>query len=136
MKLSVNFVCKLLILELTNEVIGHVRSRNLCLPALCSNVISECDIYERCNVSLTTLAKLLLLLNVFCRYSSSMKSLGNKFMHLTNYSVNKKNAEYQNNSDDKSCQGHKWYEQKMKVCAYRPQPLYITFYCIYCSYIL
>nr|XP_023661842.1 tubulin polyglutamylase TTLL4 isoform X1 [Paramormyrops kingsleyae]XP_023661843.1 tubulin polyglutamylase TTLL4 isoform X1 [Paramormyrops kingsleyae] len=43
-----------------------------------------------------------------CKYSSSMKSLGNKFMHLTNYSVNKKNSEYQNNSDDKSCQGHKW----------------------------
>uniref|UniRef100_A0A8C9KMK0 Tubulin tyrosine ligase like 4 n=1 Tax=Panthera tigris altaica TaxID=74533 RepID=A0A8C9KMK0_PANTA len=31
-----------------------------------------------------------------CKYSPSMKSLGNKFMHLTNYSVNKKN-------------GHKWY---------------------------
>ncbi|XP_048862885.1 tubulin polyglutamylase TTLL4 [Brienomyrus brachyistius] len=43
-----------------------------------------------------------------CKYSSSMKSLGNKFIHLTNYSVNKKNSEYQNNIDDKSCQGHKW----------------------------
>ncbi|XP_062861890.1 tubulin polyglutamylase TTLL4 [Trichomycterus rosablanca] len=43
-----------------------------------------------------------------CKYSSSMKSLNNKFMHLTNYSVNKKNSEYQTNSDDKACQGHKW----------------------------
>ncbi|KAL4635805.1 tubulin polyglutamylase TTLL4-like [Arapaima gigas] len=43
-----------------------------------------------------------------CKYSSSMKSLGNKFMHLTNYSVNKKNSDYQSNSDDKACQGHKW----------------------------
>ncbi|XP_036396690.1 tubulin polyglutamylase TTLL4-like [Megalops cyprinoides] len=43
-----------------------------------------------------------------CKYSSSMKSLSNKFMHLTNYSVNKKNSEYQSNSDDKACQGHKW----------------------------
>ncbi|XP_072301123.1 tubulin monoglutamylase TTLL4 [Eucyclogobius newberryi] len=43
-----------------------------------------------------------------CKYSSSMKSLGNKFIHLTNYSVNKKNSEYQANSDDKACQGHKW----------------------------
>ncbi|XP_044072796.1 tubulin polyglutamylase TTLL4 isoform X3 [Siniperca chuatsi] len=43
-----------------------------------------------------------------CKYSSSMKSLGNKFMHLTNYSVNKKNSEYQTNSDDQACQGHKW----------------------------
>lgn len=38
-----------------------------------------------------------------------MKSLGNKFMHLTNYSVNKKNAEYQPNADETACQGHKWY---------------------------
>lgn len=43
-----------------------------------------------------------------CKYSSSMKTLSNKFMHLTNYSVNKKNSEYQSNSDDKACQGHKW----------------------------
>ncbi|KAL0985641.1 hypothetical protein UPYG_G00159830 [Umbra pygmaea] len=43
-----------------------------------------------------------------CKYSSSMKSLGNKFMHLTNYSVNKKNSEYQSNDSDKACQGHKW----------------------------
>ncbi|XP_029568281.1 tubulin monoglutamylase TTLL4 isoform X2 [Salmo trutta] len=43
-----------------------------------------------------------------CKYSSSMKSLGNKFMHLTNYSVNKKNTDYQSNDSDKACQGHKW----------------------------
>ncbi|XP_062312743.1 tubulin polyglutamylase TTLL4 isoform X1 [Osmerus eperlanus] len=43
-----------------------------------------------------------------CKYSSSTKSLGNKFMHLTNYSVNKKNSEYQSNSDNTACQGHKW----------------------------
>lgn len=43
-----------------------------------------------------------------CKYSSSMKNLSNKFMHLTNYSVNKKNAEYQANGDEGICQGHKW----------------------------
>ncbi|XP_069472972.1 tubulin monoglutamylase TTLL4 isoform X2 [Ambystoma mexicanum] len=43
-----------------------------------------------------------------CKYSSSMKSLGNKFMHLTNYSVNKKNSEYKSNADETACQGHKW----------------------------
>ncbi|NWX12564.1 TTLL4 polyglutamylase, partial [Aegotheles bennettii] len=43
-----------------------------------------------------------------CKYSSSMKSLSNKFVHLTNYSVNKKNTEYQSNSDETACQGHKW----------------------------
>ncbi|XP_038870308.1 pneumococcal serine-rich repeat protein-like isoform X2 [Salvelinus namaycush] len=42
------------------------------------------------------------------KYSSSVKSLSNKFMHLTNYSVNKKNSDYQNNDSDKTCQGHKW----------------------------
>ncbi|XP_045152855.1 tubulin monoglutamylase TTLL4 [Echinops telfairi] len=44
-----------------------------------------------------------------CKYSPSMKSLSNKFMHLTNYSVNKKNVEYQANADETACQGHKWY---------------------------
>ncbi|XP_009994557.1 PREDICTED: tubulin polyglutamylase TTLL4 [Chaetura pelagica] len=43
-----------------------------------------------------------------CKYSSSMKTLNNKFMHLTNYSVNKKNADYKPNSDETACQGHKW----------------------------
>ncbi|XP_075385423.1 tubulin monoglutamylase TTLL4 [Tenrec ecaudatus] len=43
-----------------------------------------------------------------CKYSPSMKSLSNKFMHLTNYSVNKKNVEYQANADETACQGHKW----------------------------
>ncbi|XP_066029692.1 tubulin monoglutamylase TTLL4-like [Pocillopora verrucosa] len=38
-----------------------------------------------------------------------MKSLSNKFMHLTNYSINKKNeGAYQANSDETVCQGHKW----------------------------
>ncbi|KAM9305042.1 tubulin monoglutamylase TTLL4 [Gastrophryne carolinensis] len=43
-----------------------------------------------------------------CKYSSSMKSLSNKFMHLTNYSVNKKNVDYMANTDETACQGHKW----------------------------
>ncbi|NXN79827.1 TTLL4 polyglutamylase, partial [Bombycilla garrulus] len=43
-----------------------------------------------------------------CKYSSSMESLSNKFMHLTNYSVNKKNMEYKSNLDETACQGHKW----------------------------
>uniref|UniRef100_A0A803VAJ0 Tubulin tyrosine ligase like 4 n=1 Tax=Ficedula albicollis TaxID=59894 RepID=A0A803VAJ0_FICAL len=45
-----------------------------------------------------------------CKYSSSMESLSNKFMHLTNYSVNKKNTEYKSNSDETACQGHKCSE--------------------------
>ena len=31
-------------------------------------------------------------------------------MHLTNYSINKKNeGAYQSNSDETVCQGHKWW---------------------------
>ena len=38
-----------------------------------------------------------------------MKNLSNKFMHLTNYSINKKNeGAYKANSDETVCQGHKW----------------------------
>ncbi|XP_035688484.1 tubulin polyglutamylase TTLL4-like [Branchiostoma floridae] len=43
-----------------------------------------------------------------CKYSFSMKSLSNRFMHLTNYSVNKRNAEFTPNSDKDRCEGHKW----------------------------
>ncbi len=45
---------------------------------------------------------------VFCRYSYAMKSLSNKYMHLTNYSINKRNQGYQSNADETQCQGHKW----------------------------
>lgn len=50
----------------------------------------------------------LLIMKPFFRYSTAMKNVNNKFMHLTNYSVNKKNAEYQSNGDEALCQGHKW----------------------------
>lgn len=46
---------------------------------------------------------------VFVRYSNSMKKLCNRYMHLTNYSVNKFNSNYEPNSDENVCQGHKWY---------------------------
>ncbi|XP_062517471.1 tubulin monoglutamylase TTLL4-like [Corticium candelabrum] len=43
-----------------------------------------------------------------CKYSSATKSLSNRFMHLTNYSVNKRNSAFTPNSDETACQGHKW----------------------------
>lgn len=43
-----------------------------------------------------------------CKYSSATKTLGNRFMHLTNYSVNKNNAAYRSNDDRTQCEGHKW----------------------------
>jgi tubulin polyglutamylase TTLL4 len=43
-----------------------------------------------------------------CKYSMASRSLSNRFMHLTNYSVNKKNSAFTPNSDETVCQGHKW----------------------------
>ena len=42
------------------------------------------------------------------RYSSSVKSLSDRFMHLTNYSINRYNSEYRTNNDSGACTGHKW----------------------------
>lgn len=45
----------------------------------------------------------------FCRYSASMKSLNNRYMHLTNYSINKKSSDFTSNDDTLACEGHKWW---------------------------
>ena len=37
-----------------------------------------------------------------------MKNVHNRYMHLTNYSIQKKSSDYKNNSDETVCQGHKW----------------------------
>lgn len=42
------------------------------------------------------------------RYSQSTKTLSNRFVHLTNYSINKKSADFKPNSDETQCFGHKW----------------------------
>ncbi|KAJ8024983.1 Tubulin polyglutamylase TTLL4 [Holothuria leucospilota] len=42
------------------------------------------------------------------KYSASMKSLNNRYMHLTNYSINKKSSEFTSNDDTLACEGHKW----------------------------
>ncbi|CAF4660433.1 unnamed protein product, partial [Didymodactylos carnosus] len=42
------------------------------------------------------------------KYSSSVKSLSDRFMHLTNYSINRYNSEYKSNNDHGACTGHKW----------------------------
>lgn len=45
-----------------------------------------------------------------------MKHINDKYMHLTNYSIQKKCTEYESNSDDTVCQGHKWYVSHTSVC--------------------
>lgn len=42
------------------------------------------------------------------KYSTNIDELGNQFMHLTNYSINKKSATYQHNDDESSLNGNKW----------------------------
>ncbi|XP_076042393.1 tubulin polyglutamylase ttll-4-like isoform X2 [Oratosquilla oratoria] len=42
------------------------------------------------------------------QYNKASKTLGDRFMHLTNYSVNKTSSSYTHNADAGQCQGHKW----------------------------
>jgi tubulin polyglutamylase TTLL4 len=42
------------------------------------------------------------------RYSNSSKNITDKYIHLTNFSINKSNKDYQANDDETSCNGHKW----------------------------
>ncbi|XP_069689202.1 tubulin monoglutamylase TTLL4-like isoform X2 [Periplaneta americana] len=42
------------------------------------------------------------------KYSSDMASLSDRYMHLTNYSINKMSSQYTQNEDATACQGHKW----------------------------
>lgn len=42
------------------------------------------------------------------KYSSDVEKLDDQFMHLTNYSVNKRNHNYEANHDINSKSGHKW----------------------------
>ncbi|XP_071438796.1 tubulin monoglutamylase TTLL4-like isoform X2 [Hetaerina americana] len=41
-------------------------------------------------------------------YSPDTSTLSDKYVHLTNYSVNKKSSRYMVNQDPSACQGHKW----------------------------
>jgi len=43
-----------------------------------------------------------------CKYSSASKHINNRYMHLTNYSINKKSGQFEQNEDINECQGHKW----------------------------
>jgi len=42
------------------------------------------------------------------KYSTNIEDLNNQFMHLTNYSINKKSETYKQNNDESSTLGHKW----------------------------
>ncbi|XP_055710939.1 tubulin monoglutamylase TTLL4 isoform X2 [Phlebotomus papatasi] len=42
------------------------------------------------------------------RYSEKVDTLSDRYMHLTNYSINKLSANYAKNEDAEACKGHKW----------------------------
>lgn len=42
------------------------------------------------------------------QYNNASTSLADRYMHLTNYSVNKSSSSYTHNADAGQCQGHKW----------------------------
>ncbi|KAK3881167.1 hypothetical protein Pcinc_014373 [Petrolisthes cinctipes] len=42
------------------------------------------------------------------QYNNASTSLSDRYMHLTNYSVNKSSSSYTHNVDAGQCQGHKW----------------------------
>ena len=42
------------------------------------------------------------------QYNNASTSLADRYMHLTNYSVNKSSSSYTHNVDAGQCQGHKW----------------------------
>lgn len=47
------------------------------------------------------------------KYSNNAKDSKEKYMHLTNYSINKLSSHYTANEDAFSCQGHKWTISKL-----------------------
>ncbi|VDK31702.1 unnamed protein product [Taenia asiatica] len=41
-------------------------------------------------------------------YTNSPRFAGNRYVHLTNYSINCQNVDYISNASDETCTGHKW----------------------------
>lgn len=48
------------------------------------------------------------LLRVTVKYSAKADTLNDRYMHLTNYSINKLSNNYAKNEDASACKGHKW----------------------------
>lgn len=47
------------------------------------------------------------------KYSDDADDLKDRYMHLTNYSINKLSSQYTANEDANACQGHKWTLSKL-----------------------
>ncbi|GLV34593.1 Tubulin tyrosine ligase-like 4A [Carabus blaptoides fortunei] len=46
-------------------------------------------------------------------YSDDLNTLSDRYMHLTNYSINKLSSQYTANEDANACKGHKWTLSKL-----------------------
>lgn len=42
------------------------------------------------------------------KYNDELASLNDRYMHLTNYSINRLSKNYTPNEDFAACEGHKW----------------------------
>lgn len=42
------------------------------------------------------------------KYNEDITSLNDRYMHLTNYSINRLSKNYTPNEDFAACEGHKW----------------------------
>lgn len=42
------------------------------------------------------------------KYTSDLTTISDRYMHLTNYSINRLSSQYTQNEDADACQGHKW----------------------------
>lgn len=52
------------------------------------------------------------------KYSDDVKDLKDRYMHLTNYSINKLSSQYTTNEDANACHGHKWTLSKLMEFMY------------------
>ena len=63
------------------------------------------------------------------KYSTKTKALKNRFMHLTNYSINKKQEKYEKNDDkDNDMTGSKWSLQALRRCVQERRDVYTESY--------
>jgi hypothetical protein len=63
------------------------------------------------------------------KYSTKTKALKNRFMHLTNYSINKKQEKYEKNDDkDNDMTGSKWSLQALRRCVQERRDMYTESY--------
>ncbi|KAL5110035.1 Tubulin polyglutamylase TTLL4 [Taenia crassiceps] len=61
-------------------------------------------------------------------YTNSPRFVGNRYIHLTNYSINRQNVDYVSNASDETCTGHKWslraFWAYLRSHSVKPEPVW------------